>query len=188
MIDGSIEQLESGSLVRFGSSSVVRVTFPCEPCRKLNSVRPGLSYELEGNARGMLGRVVRSGTIRLGDAVRVVPGVCRPLSDSPRERLWDAVERIPRGQVATYLALLQGIGVPNGFARALPRLLKKGPRGLPIHRVLDSQARLIVHHVPDQRERLLCEGASVGEDGRVDRAVLWDPATLYTECERALHR
>jgi len=185
LIDGSIDQLASGALVRIGRASVVRVTFPCEPCHKLNSVRPGLAYELRGNVRGMLGRVVSSGTIRLGDRVRAVRGVCRPLSDVPRERLWDAVERIPWGQVATYAALVLGIGVPKGFTRALPRLLKKGPSHLPLHRVLDSQARLIVQHVPDQRERLLREGAAIGEDGRVDRALLWDPASLYAECERA---
>lgn len=185
VIDGGIDELESGALVRIGPSSVVRVTFPCEPCHKLNSVRPGLAYELRGNARGMLGRVVRPGTIRPGDPVRVAPGVCRPLSDVPRERLWDAVGRIPWGQVATYAVIVLGIGVPKAFTRALPRLLKKGPSGLPLHRVLDSQARLIEQHVPDQRERLLREGASIGQGGRVDHPVLWDPASLYAECEHA---
>ena len=187
-VDDGIDRLESGSLVQVGSSSIVRVTFPCEPCHKLNSVRRGLAYELQGNARGMLGRVVRSGTIRSGDSVRVAPGACRPLSDVPRERLWDAVERIPWGQVATYAALVLGIGVPRTFTRALPRLLKKGPSGLPLHRVLDSQARLIEQHVPDQRERLLREGASIGQGGRVDHPVFWDPTSLYAECEHAACR
>jgi MOSC domain-containing protein YiiM len=40
----------------------------CEPCELLEAIRPGLQEELIGK-RGMLCRVVRGGTLHVGDAI-----------------------------------------------------------------------------------------------------------------------
>ena len=44
------------------------VTMVCDPCHLMNEIRPGLQDELAGR-RGMLARVVKTGEVRLGDAV-----------------------------------------------------------------------------------------------------------------------
>ena len=40
----------------------------CDPCSRMDDLRPGLRAELDGK-RGMLARVVEGGEIALGDAV-----------------------------------------------------------------------------------------------------------------------
>lgn len=47
------------------------VTMVCEPCELMERIRPGLQAELEGR-RGMLARVVRTGTVAVGDSVRLL--------------------------------------------------------------------------------------------------------------------
>src|SRR5918996_1899386 len=47
------------------------VTMECEPCERMEEIRPGLQQELEGR-RGMLARVVKTGEIAVGDEIRLV--------------------------------------------------------------------------------------------------------------------
>jgi MOSC domain-containing protein YiiM len=53
-------------------SSLLEVTVGCEPCSRMDEVRPGLQDELRGQ-RGWLRRVVEEGVIRRGDAIELVP-------------------------------------------------------------------------------------------------------------------
>jgi MOSC domain-containing protein YiiM len=43
----------------------------CDPCHLMEEIRPGLQAELEGR-RGMLARVVRTGSVALGDPVELL--------------------------------------------------------------------------------------------------------------------
>jgi MOSC domain-containing protein YiiM len=45
------------------------ISMVCDPCHLMEEIRPGLQAELEGK-RGMLASVVRTGQVRVGDAVR----------------------------------------------------------------------------------------------------------------------
>ena len=45
---------------------------PCEPCGFLETIRPGLQEVLQGR-RGTLAVVEAGGTLRVGDAVTVLP-------------------------------------------------------------------------------------------------------------------
>ena len=47
------------------------ITMECEPCERMDQLRPGLREELEGR-RGMLARVVRTGTVSVGDEIRLL--------------------------------------------------------------------------------------------------------------------
>jgi MOSC domain-containing protein YiiM len=61
--------LPAGTRFRAGDA-VLEVTMDCAPCAFIDGLRPGLAATLEGR-RGTLCRVVESGAIRRGDAVRL---------------------------------------------------------------------------------------------------------------------
>ncbi len=66
----NIMQLPAGTRVRLGRSAVLEITAVCEPCFRMDELRDGLKQELEGR-RGMVSRVVRGGTISVGDPITV---------------------------------------------------------------------------------------------------------------------
>jgi MOSC domain-containing protein YiiM len=45
------------------------ISMVCDPCENMEKIRPGLQAELEGR-RGMLARVLKTGRVSLGDAIR----------------------------------------------------------------------------------------------------------------------
>jgi MOSC domain-containing protein YiiM len=59
-----------GQRVRVGDA-VFEITMVCDPCERMEAIRPGLRAELEGK-RGMLARVVEEGDVALGDAVELL--------------------------------------------------------------------------------------------------------------------
>jgi len=65
-----LHDLRLGQHLRTGEA-LLEVTFPCEPCGRMNEIRQGLEQELRGR-RGMLCRVVEAGWIRRGDRIEVV--------------------------------------------------------------------------------------------------------------------
>ena len=65
-----LQALRPGQRLRIGGA-IFEVTIPCEPCRRMDEIRPGLQQELRGR-RGMLCRVVEAGRIRRGDGIEVL--------------------------------------------------------------------------------------------------------------------
>lgn len=63
----SVNALKEGESLRIGEASL-RVTMVCTPCGKMDELRAGLKMEIRGR-RGMFCKVVKGGTIRLGDAI-----------------------------------------------------------------------------------------------------------------------
>ncbi|MFV1859734.1 MAG: MOSC domain-containing protein [Anaerolineales bacterium] len=59
---------------------LLAVTGACEPCSRLDEVRPGLSSDIQGR-RGVLARVVRGGKLKLGDPVSAAHG--EPATSAP---------------------------------------------------------------------------------------------------------
>jgi MOSC domain-containing protein YiiM len=59
--------LPVGARLRVGEA-IFEVTQACQPCSRMEELRPGLQQEL-GGQRGMLTRVVQSGTLRVGDPI-----------------------------------------------------------------------------------------------------------------------
>jgi MOSC domain-containing protein YiiM len=64
-----VKSLHRGQRVRVGEA-LLEVTLPCEPCGRMDDIRPGLQAELRGR-RGMLCRVVKGGVVRRGDPIEV---------------------------------------------------------------------------------------------------------------------
>lgn len=60
---------------------LLAVTGPCEPCWKLDELRPGLSTEIEGR-RGVLATVIRGGELKVGDPISLAKA--EPTVSEPR--------------------------------------------------------------------------------------------------------
>jgi MOSC domain-containing protein YiiM len=76
-----LESLPAGQRLALGTEVVVELTEPCVPCSKLERIRPGLLKDSWGQ-RGQLARVLRGGTVREGDGVRLLdvnPDAPRPI-------------------------------------------------------------------------------------------------------------
>jgi MOSC domain-containing protein YiiM len=58
-----------GQRVKVGEA-VLEVTMVCDPCSRMDELRPGLRAELDGK-RGMLAHVVEGGEIALGDSIQL---------------------------------------------------------------------------------------------------------------------
>ncbi len=151
-----------GARLEFAGGAVIRLTFYCEPCKKI----AGLVWEIKDveQKRGILGVVVQDGVLRAGEDFKIQAGVFTALSEIPYQRFLDFLAQVPAGKVVTYSSLLVGIGADRGYLRAIPGYLRKAAAvGYPAHRVLDSKGCLTAH-VDDQSDRLLAEGIEVMKD------------------------
>ena len=95
------------------------------------------------------------------------------------ENVYEAVQLIPRGKVATYGQIARMIGAPRS-SRAVGYALHANPRPgiIPCHRVVNREGRLAPAFAfggPEIQAQLLeSEGVEVGEDFTVDLDVyLW---------------
>lgn len=98
------------------------------------------------------------------------------------ENVYEAVQLIPRGKVATYGQIARMIGAPRS-SRAVGYALHVNPRPgvIPCHRVVNREGRLAPAFAfggPEIQARLLeSEGVEVGEDFTVDLGkYLWQPS------------
>lgn len=66
----TLSGLSAGSLIQLGEA-VVEVTGDCYPCHSLEDLRPGLQNDIRGR-RGILGRIMTGGTIRVGDMITLL--------------------------------------------------------------------------------------------------------------------
>ncbi len=123
VVDGLVDGFPSGTILRLGTLSL-RLMMSCESCRKLETFRPGLARGLEGR-RGMLARVVGSGTTKVGDDIQVVSTRHRPLAANWQERVADIVEHVPEGMLLTYPKLAELAGVQSTYCRAFPRVIAR---------------------------------------------------------------
>ena len=61
-----------GQVFFVGDEVTLEVTGPCEPCGRMDEIRPGLRVELDGR-RGILAVVLNGGELRVRDTVRLEP-------------------------------------------------------------------------------------------------------------------
>ena len=70
-VDGAnVQEWEVGRRLRIGDA-LFEVALECEPCFKMDEIRPGLQQELNGR-RGMLARVLEPGTLTVGDEIHLL--------------------------------------------------------------------------------------------------------------------
>ncbi|HIK05285.1 MAG TPA: MGMT family protein [Trichormus sp. M33_DOE_039] len=155
----SRESFIPGSLIIFDSGSAIRLTFYCEPCKYVSHLVNSL--KIIQYKRGILGVVINSGTIHVGNNVEILTGKFPAIPEEPYERFLSLIVKVPSGRVVTYKQIIKFIGVDNSYMRAIPIYLKKtSVDNYPIHRILDSQGYLI-KYAPDQKSKLESEGIKV---------------------------
>jgi MOSC domain-containing protein YiiM len=62
----------AGRQIEIGTA-VLEIAGPRDPCSKMDAICQGLRERMMQDRQGVLARVIRSGTIRAGDAIRVLP-------------------------------------------------------------------------------------------------------------------
>jgi len=92
------------------------------------------------------------------------------------QRVYEIVERIPRGRVATYGQIARALGQPRG-ARMVGWAMRTCPEELPWHRVLNGEGKSSLPSPGRELQRALLadEGVRFDQSGRVDLAQYsWD--------------
>lgn len=176
---GRLEAFVPGSALRFGSGALLRLTFYCEPCKRIADLVRSLK-DLEGQ-RGILGVVIAEGSLTVGDQFVIEPNAFPALPEQPYERFLQFLTKIPAGKVVTYKEVIAAIGVTAGYYRALPKYLQKAERaGYPVHRVLNLEGK-VNRYVKGQAKRLEIENVLV--DRRTDtvslESYLWRDPSIY---------
>ena len=67
-----LSQAKAGQVFFVGDQVTMEVVGECEPCGKMDAIRPGLREIINGQ-RGMLAIVINGGPIKVGDTVRIEP-------------------------------------------------------------------------------------------------------------------
>jgi methylated-DNA-protein-cysteine methyltransferase-like protein len=92
------------------------------------------------------------------------------MPNSLYERIYEVVERIPAGRVATYGQVARLAGIPKGARQvgyAMAALGRGAPRPeVPWHRVVNAKGESSIGG--EQITRLEAEGVSFDERGRID--------------------
>ena len=65
-----VQEWPVGQRVRAGQA-LFEITMVCDPCERMEALRPGLRAQLDGR-RGMLARVVEGGDVALGDQLSLL--------------------------------------------------------------------------------------------------------------------
>lgn len=99
--------------------------------------------------------------------------------DSFFAHVYEAVQDIPHGKVATYGQIARLVG-RSGGARTVGWALRALPRGsgVPWHRVINAQGRISLSDRAHSLQRALleAEGIAFDAEGRIDlQAHLWRP-------------
>lgn len=67
-----LTQAKVGQVFFIGDQATMEVVGECEPCGKMDAIRPGLQERLN-HRRGMLTTVINGGPIKVGDSIRLEP-------------------------------------------------------------------------------------------------------------------
>jgi MOSC domain-containing protein YiiM len=67
----SLMTLPKNQHLQLGNEVILQITKACSPCNRMEEIRPGLLKEIAGK-RGMLARVIRGGSVRLGDSIKPI--------------------------------------------------------------------------------------------------------------------
>jgi hypothetical protein len=111
--------LPSGTVVKIGQA-LMRLTFHCEPCRKILKL---IDFDSIVHRRGVFGSILSGGRIAIGDRLVVTEEALDPIPYAVNERIrWFLKTHGARGAA---LDLVHAIGLPSSYGRAMPRLIAK---------------------------------------------------------------
>ena len=117
--EDKLYDLPSGTVVRIGQA-LIRLTFHCEPCKQILKL---IAFDRIVHRRGVFGCFLNAGNISLGDELVVTEQKFEPIPYAVKERIrWF----LSKGNApAAAGQLIQSLGLPSSYARAMPRLLEK---------------------------------------------------------------
>jgi alkylated DNA nucleotide flippase Atl1 len=151
----STTEFQPGKVILFEGGASVHLAFYCEPCKTIAQRVPNLKAII--GRRGLLGVVVCSGRVVVGERCSSVRSEFSAMSSIARERVCQVVSCIPCGRVIDYGTLLKVAGLQRVYFRAIPSYLKAASAaGLPAHRVVTSRFS-IPEFMPDAAQRLKVE-------------------------------
>jgi MOSC domain-containing protein YiiM len=137
-------ELLSGDTLCLGNDGAkLRITFPCEPCGRLNRFSPHLARDIKGQ-RGYLARVVGSGKIKQGDTLSITHNVYPQFSECWQARVLNIVELLPPDHFLSYTKLAHLAGIASSYCRAFPKLFSKHSY-LPLDRILPTSRQPPAH-------------------------------------------
>ncbi len=142
---------------------------------RYDAVRPGYHQN-----KDHWNTIILDGSIPDEDIRRMIGESYDLISDSPTERIYEAVRRIPKGCVATYGQIAAVAGNPR-MSRAVGNALHKNPDGVatPCYRVVNAKGELADEYVfggPGVQKKLLEDDGIEVTDGKVDLAKYgWEP-------------
>jgi hypothetical protein len=115
----NLHNYPSGTVIRVGEARI-RLTFHCEPCRRVAS---GALLKTLHHQRGVLGKFLNAGEIRRGDTLSFEPPSFEVIPYEPHDRVrWYLAKR--RAPIAA-CDLLHAVGLSSCYARALPGYLRR---------------------------------------------------------------
>ena len=119
VVDGfDLHKLESGTVIQIGSVRI-RLTFHCEPCRKLADI---VSLKKITHKRGILGNFLNNGVIKVGDAVVVGDTSFDAIPYRIDDRIKWYLDKQDKPVPVSKLAF--DIGLSNSYCRAIPNLVR----------------------------------------------------------------
>jgi hypothetical protein len=121
----ALYELPSGTVLRIGQA-LIRLTFHCEPCKKILHL---VEFDKIVHRRGVFGNFLNDGSIAVGDDFAVTEQKFEEIPYAVNERIRWFIKK--HGAPAAAWHLIHEIGLPPGYARAMPRLLAKLLFGMP---------------------------------------------------------
>lgn len=176
--DLDVDRLESGTVIQIGESVQIRITFNCEPCSFVEGIRKGLAKNIRGN-RGILGVVIRSGHINLGNEIKVLGKRYDEIPFEVYDRFKWLIKQIPEGKVLTYKQIIKSLGLFSVYFRVLPNYIRRAEKeGLLVYRIVDSDGQML-SFLDGQMKLLLNENVAF-QDSKVDiHKASWNTENLY---------
>jgi alkylated DNA nucleotide flippase Atl1 len=155
-----------GSALLSASGVEIALTMFCEPCKRIAHLAPKLGKLI--HRRGVLGGFVSGGELRAGEAFELIAGRYAALPESSYQNFLDVVAAIPAGRVLRYADVAIGMGVADGFVRALPGYIRRSMgRDLPLHRIVNARGQL-PDLIPGQAAKLGKEGVAIRDNAVPD--------------------
>ena len=150
---------QPGSVIRIGKEVSIRLTFFCEPCKRIAHL---VKISEIMKRRGILAVILTGGTIKKGDEVTIEKEVFEPLPEVPYQRFLEFIGNIPASKVITYRDVTIGMGVAESYMRTVPAYIKKtDSTKYPLHRIVDTEGNLLSGYVKNQDKKLKAEGVSL---------------------------
>jgi hypothetical protein len=111
--------LPSGTVIRIGTA-LIRLTFHCEPCKKILKL---VEFNRIEHRRGVFGTFLNAGRVSTGDTFAITEQKFEPIPYDSRERIRWFLSR-HKTPIAP-IQLINELGLPSSYARAIPGFVRK---------------------------------------------------------------